>query len=436
MFTRVARFSAVLCLLSLFPITNSFAETDPFPGIALGAEVGPRQAVSPSTGMPLDGSPGISCQAGAGLSGVADYLIGNYQVCVKTWRPQTDVQADANFRAAQDAAVATATAESQAWAIAHPGLQKCIQWGPIVHANGISTASGGVCANPVGSPTVPGVDTSTQSLVETSTTQSQPIASDTSTQQNTPAPVTGGHGGYAVVHPDGHVCGVIVANSNDPFNNGGVMPQEYMGCPSGSRIVFQTTPSSSGNVAGYSGSNVKYQNNEFVISNQDTSTLGIQLTIKNGIATDATGNSWLTGNGPSATLPGSESNTVQTETNTASLVSPALDTQTVRTLNLKSSLGVLTNSLKTFDLTSEEQSMIIKLANNLKMFKTVSNLKKLVLSDITNSRVDVSTPSKSVCTIKGNQIVPKRAGSCVLQYAYTSDSGTLLTTTKTLIFKK
>ena len=51
-----------------------------------------------------------------------------------------------------------------------------------------------------------------------------------------------GLGGYAVIHPDGYVCGVIVATSSDPYGNGGVMATEYMGCPSGSRLVFQTKP--------------------------------------------------------------------------------------------------------------------------------------------------------------------------------------------------
>jgi hypothetical protein len=59
-------------------------------------------------------------------------------------------QQDADFRAAQDAAIASATRESQAWNAANPGMQKCVQWGPVVHANGVSTSSGGVCANPVG----------------------------------------------------------------------------------------------------------------------------------------------------------------------------------------------------------------------------------------------------------------------------------------------
>ena len=56
---------------------------------------------------------------------------------------------DSDFRARQEAARAAAEAESKAWNAANPGKQKCVQWGPIVHANGVSTASGGACANPV-----------------------------------------------------------------------------------------------------------------------------------------------------------------------------------------------------------------------------------------------------------------------------------------------
>ena len=73
-----------------------------------------------------------------------------YTVCTEITQADRDLQAqDVDFRARQDAAIAAATAESQAWNAANPGKQKCVQWGPIVHANGVSTASGGVCANPV-----------------------------------------------------------------------------------------------------------------------------------------------------------------------------------------------------------------------------------------------------------------------------------------------
>ena len=124
-----------------------------------------------------------------------------------------------------------------------------------------------------------------------------------------------GLGGYAVVHPDGHVCGVIVATSSDPFGNGGTMPNEYMGCPAGSRIVFQTKADpNTGNVAGYHGSSpgtsVTYEEstNSFSISNsspsiansgqaQSSEQTKVTLIIKDGVATDSSGRSFDTGSG-------------------------------------------------------------------------------------------------------------------------------------------
>lgn len=58
-------------------------------------------------------------------------------------------QQDSDFQARINQAQAAAEASSRAWNQANPGLQKCVQWGPIIHANGISTSSGGVCANPI-----------------------------------------------------------------------------------------------------------------------------------------------------------------------------------------------------------------------------------------------------------------------------------------------
>jgi hypothetical protein len=91
-------------------------------------------------------------------------------------------KADIDFRAAQDLAVSKATLESQAWNAANPGKQKCIQWGPIVHSNGVSTASGGVCANPV----EPGAGTTV------TTQESDAVVGPTSpvtTPTSAPAPV-------------------------------------------------------------------------------------------------------------------------------------------------------------------------------------------------------------------------------------------------------
>jgi hypothetical protein len=71
------------------------------------------------------------------------------------------------------------------------------------------------------------------------------------------------------------------------------MTSEYMGCPVGSPIIFQTKPSPTGNVAGWHGSNVTYSSGVFTITNNGQ----VAMTISDGIATDSTGRIWDTGSG-------------------------------------------------------------------------------------------------------------------------------------------
>ena len=152
---------------------------------------------------------------------------------------------------------------------------------------------------PVQTP-VPGVDTRTV----TSETSTLVVAPETSTPISTPSPTPTptatpatsseprGLGGYAVIHPDSHVCGVIVGNAYFG-NNDRTMTSEYMGCPVGSPIIFQTKPSPTGNVAGWHGSNVTYSSGVFTITNSGQ----VAMTISDGIATDSTGRMWDTGSG-------------------------------------------------------------------------------------------------------------------------------------------
>jgi hypothetical protein len=161
---RNRRVNVLLSALLIFNFVgsqSSFAEEDPFPGVSSGAEIPgtkiwSQPGVTQSQWESTDTYKSFSCPAGAGNGGGVDmnFTTSNsddrwFAYCVKTWRSSVDVNAEASYRAAQNAAVAAATAESQAWNAANPGKQKCIQWGPIIHANGVSTASGGVCANPV-----------------------------------------------------------------------------------------------------------------------------------------------------------------------------------------------------------------------------------------------------------------------------------------------
>ena len=138
---------------------------------------------------------------------------------------------------------------------------------------------------PVPTPTsVPSVETRTVST-STSSTSSTTTTNNTST--------TNQLNGYAVVHPTGYVCGVIVGGSYFAGNDK-TMTSEYMGCPVGSQIISQTNASPEGNVAGWHGQNVTYSQNQFAIKN-DSGT--VTTTIQNGVATDSGGRTWDTGSG-------------------------------------------------------------------------------------------------------------------------------------------
>ena len=138
--------------LLFIPMQGASAD-NPFPGVAYGAEV-PGYTVS----VPCQGSdcgigiiPWFACPAGSASDGADGYTTGVVKrFCRNSWSPPTSAADEEDFRNRQQLATAAATLESQAYSASHPGEQKCITWGPIVHANGISTASGGVCANVVG----------------------------------------------------------------------------------------------------------------------------------------------------------------------------------------------------------------------------------------------------------------------------------------------
>ena len=110
------------------------------------------------------------------------------------------VAADEDYRSRENTARASAEAQSLAWNTANPGQQKCFQWGPIVHSNGVSTGSGGVCANPVGTaPTaiatetitttsLPTTATPTRVETQTSTTTASPTRVETQTSTTTASP--------------------------------------------------------------------------------------------------------------------------------------------------------------------------------------------------------------------------------------------------------
>jgi hypothetical protein len=189
----------------------------------------------------------------------------------------------------------------------------------------------------------------TSSATTTSTPTSLPNTSnfsETKTVTTIPQSIQSGLGGYAVIHPNGKVCGVIVATSADPFGNGGTMPIEYMGCPSGSRIIFQTTASSTGNVVGWHGENVTYNGNEFEIKNGRSDTATVQTKIQGGIATDSDGRVWDTGSG-AVLKPATGTTTTTPETATITTTTTTPETATITTTTTTPETATITTTTTT-----------------------------------------------------------------------------------------
>ncbi len=204
----------------------------------------------------------------------------------------------------------------------------------------------------------------THSLTKNFTIAGGSLPATTSEYQPNPS----GLGGYAVVHPDGHVCGVIVGNSYFAGNDK-TMTTSYMGCPVGSRVIFQTKPSSSGNVSGWHGPDVFYFNGIFV--------LGSGTTISNGIATDTNGRVWDTGSGatikagtaPTVTQTDTKTATTQTDTKTATTQT---DTETATTSVPVSADTTTATVVQLTSLTSEDKEDLLKVALKSNSSSTIS----------------------------------------------------------------
>ena len=241
--------------------------------------------------------------------------------------------------------------------------------------------------------------------------------------QQLSATATTGLGGYAVIHPDGHVCGVIVANGSDPFGNGGVMTTEYMGCPAGALIIFQTKPSPSGNVAGWHGPDVIYRNGSFTLSGGTT--------ITNGIATDPNGRVWDTGSGETIKA-GVVTTPVQSETKTATTQS---ETKTATTQSETNTVSPQTNAIST-NIQSETKSATTSDAIKNQQSVIAEKIETVIDSDgeevvpEANLKVKKDNAGRITFTITSNLsgeaviITASKKGSKSIRYSVTTnDSG-------------
>ena len=344
----VISFCSAVMVATAFSLVPALAETDPFPGVATGSEI-PGTRISSAPGViqsqweSTDTYKAFSCPAGAGNGTGVDmnFTTTNsddtyFAYCVKTWQAQSVVDARAAYDKQVSDAQAVALAQSQEWNAAHPGEQKCFQWGPFTDPNG-GTSSGGICANPVAAPaggsspseTSTPVVVSTPAPSETSTPVVTPTPTPTPTPTASAAPVNGlaGVGGWAVIDSAGKVYGVVVCDEAVCGTSGswhGVMPVEYMGCPIGCRLVLQTSADpQTGNVAGWrsqEGIDVIYDSSSNTFSVQQTNQLQPTLIIT---PPSANSYSFATPVNQLVVPSPSDSSTVSTETSTVSSYSVA-----------------------------------------------------------------------------------------------------------------
>lgn len=177
-------------------------------------------------------------------------------------------QQDQDFMDAIRAAQQVAEDQSRVWNEAHPGQQRCVQWGPIVHANGVSTSSGGVCANPVAAPAQPSVEVRTDSApsvdVRTDPAPSVDVRIDAPAPEPSPTPAPApvappapsgpsGIGGWAMVNDANQNLGTTVCDVSVCGTPGSDFLNAYHRDHPEIRFVYFAPAEPSGNVAGWSG---------------------------------------------------------------------------------------------------------------------------------------------------------------------------------------
>jgi hypothetical protein len=177
------------------------------------------------------------------------------------------------------------------------------------------------------------------------------------------------------------------------------MATEYMGCPAGSRLIFQTKASSSGNVAGWHGLSVFYFSGVFVLSNGTT--------ISGGIATDPDGRVWDTGSGVTIKAGTVTTATVTTQSDTATVTTQS-DTATVTT---QSDTATVTTQSDTSTVTTQSDTSTV---TTELLFSEARVTPKGVISANQMSATELKAKQEVVAKASGTKVASKKTAiTCV-----------------------
>ena len=106
------------------------------------------------------------------------------------------------------------------------------------------------------SPTPSATPTTAPNQSQSSSSSSQPLVTGTIANTNISSINSNNLGGFAIVDSNGIVYDVVIAKVSDFGNNDKMLQQEYMGCPIGCRVIWQTQADSNGSVNRYISSNL------------------------------------------------------------------------------------------------------------------------------------------------------------------------------------
>ena len=424
--------------------------TNPFPGVAFGAEIPGLSKTIICTDTPQipddcvrAGGGQITCPAWS-ANDITPSLRpdGSWASlkswCRNSWTPPTSAADDEDFRNRQNLAIAAATLESQNYNAAHPGEQKCVTWGPIVHANGISTSSGGVCANPVGTrPDGTTVQVPSSPVGGGSFGSSAPTDSSTvSTNTNKPSvDLTQ----FGIGRPFTKVLSGRVALSGCPAGYQAAKNNLDGISSDGATECWPADAWAAYSVGGSAWSKFKGEN--ITIEAQQAAVVGVEINKVKALALNKAQQQANLNIGKNVCVPWSYQNQSGQECayipvqfnpfnrETTTVVSAANDTKTVAVLLIKDSVTVDTqqkfsgnvaqikeavNSVVEDTSTAKAiNSALQKVANLSK--STIKTTIKLPSDGVLDSTIVSKTPK--ICTISSTRISGKKNGNCVIEYA-------------------
>lgn len=480
--TKIAKLMVVALALGLLtnmtaPAANAWDDqpTNPFPGVAYGAEIPGYTVTVPCAGTDcgIGIVPVVNCPPWSAADGADGYTSGfAKRFCRNSWTPPTSAADDEDFRNRQQLAVAAATLESQAYNAAHPGEQKCVTWGPVVHANGISTASGGVCANPVGvtpagttvqvPPSQVGGGSSGSAPAIESVTASTPGESQTVVTPSVTSSIDLTQ--FGIGKPFTRVVSGRVSASSCPSgfqaavnNLDGIQSQGATECwPADAWAAYSLGGTTWAN---FKNSNISSADKQSAAQNVELNRLKAIALIR--AQQDANSNigktmcvQWATGNlsgqecayipiqNPNS-LPGSRGETstpvISSFSDSSSAVVVVTSAESV-TAESRLNFGGTISQVKAAVNSVVEDSATAKAINSL--LQKVSNLTSMVVKTSaklpTNKALDleVTSNSTSVCTVTASRILVKKSGTCKLQYVIADeDENTFILNTKIKVKK-